>query len=97
MDMDKSSLITMNDLAVLSWRFENTEMSVVGSYSKYGAETLQLLAMMIYESRHRHKSSKIQICNLNGTLLEDWSKGYKRTSTDILNEQLEKVLNKNNP
>ena len=83
----------MTDICILCWNLKSDlhcELSVLGTYTQSGNEALQSLAGILFNSGI---CEMIQIRNLNGTLLEDWTKGYKRTETAIFNETVKEIIN----
>ena len=82
----------MSDLIQLKWNLKNNPhcwLSVFGCYTNISS--MQTLARMLYKSGI---CGSIQIVSDTANLLEDWSKGFAKTSTDIFNEQMSEVLDK---
>lgn len=80
----------MNNLIILKWNLKNDIhcwQTVLGCYT--GIESMRTLAKMLYKSG---KCGSIQIVSDTASMIEDWSKGILRTSTDIFNEQLREIL-----
>ena len=82
----------MEGLVKLEWNLKcdrNAREYVYGVNDEYGLKSLRTLAMLLKQSGI---CGSIRIVDFNGSLVEDWTKGYKRYSVDIFNEQLAEVL-----
>lgn len=80
----------MSELTILKWNLKDDIHcwnSVCGCY--HDIDSLRALALVLYGSGI---CGSIQIVTDTATLLEDWSKGYARTSTDIFNKRMREVL-----
>jgi hypothetical protein len=83
-------------LIKLEWNLKtdrNVREYVYSVYDKHGISGLQTLARLLHKSGI---CGCIKIVSYDGSMLEDWTKGYKRHSTDIFNEQLKEVLGRPN-
>ena len=80
----------MSDLIILKWNLKNDThcwQIVFGCYRNI--DSMQTLALLLYKSGI---CRIIKIISDTANLIEDWSKGYARTSTDIFNEQMKEVM-----
>lgn len=78
----------MGRMIKLEWNFKTVRcanLCVYSTFDKQGMSSLRRLASLLFKSGI---CGCIRIVNDNGELIEDWSKGYRRFSTDIFNEQL---------
>ena len=82
----------MSDIVRLVWTLKSDphcELDVFNCWTKNGMMGLQDLARILYKTGF---CKTIGIYSATGHLIEDWSKGNARTSTDVFNEQLAEVL-----
>ena len=78
-----------SDLIILKWNMKDDIycwQSVFGCYRNI--DSMQVIARLLYKSGI---CGSIQIIS-DGALVEDWSKGIARNSTEIFNEQMKVVL-----
>lgn len=79
----------MIDLIILKWNLKNDIecwQAVFGCYKNI--ESMQTIAIMLYRSGI---CGNIKIVSDTATLIEDWSKGYARTSTNVFNERMREL------
>lgn len=82
----------MSGLVKLVWNLKEERhvfQYVYGVYDKEGIEGLRCLARLLFKSG---VCGSIKIVDDAGFMIEDCTKGYIRTSIDIFNENLQKVL-----
>lgn len=73
--MEKIGLLTFDTTG------EYASGSVVGDLC-----VLEFLANLI--SKNKTMVRRVRVTTMQGSLISDWSKGYKRTETDIFNERV---------
>lgn len=80
----------MSDLIILKWNLKNDVHCfnvVFGCYREISS--MQTLARLLYKSGI---CGSIQILSADANMIEDWSKGIARTSTEMFNEQMREIL-----
>ena len=82
----------MSDLIRLVWTLKSDphcELDVFNCWTKNGMMGLQDLAGILYRTG---LCKTIGIYTVTGNLIEDWSKGGARSSTEVFNEEIKIAL-----
>ena len=83
----------MSDLIILKWTLKSDPSCWQTVFSCYrDISSLQTIAIMLHKSGI---CGSIKIVSDTATLIEDWSKGYARTSTAVFNEEMKEALGNN--
>jgi len=81
----------IRDILILKWAFRDDpaiEYGLLSCYTENGLSAVRILAGILHETG---RFGMIRIVSATGTVIEDWSKGYARTSTDVFNDLMQEV------